>query len=219
MAWDFIQKRIKKTKNNDWPYGPEQIKCEVCGEIYHISNGPCPFCVHAKEEKQKELDYQNYLKEQEFKERMEREKEESERESEEQNPHYYFEQIIESIKTQFIPQRITDEEHLQSQLTIFLQAKYPERRIIREAPTRHGDKVDILIDDRYAFEIKVPQNRTTLRNLKAQLEEYQEEYPMICAVIFNDQALNMSANIEEFVAKYKDKLKIPTIVLSGNKRG
>ena len=38
-----------------------------------------------------------------------------------------FQQIIQEITNLFIPQKITNEEHLQSQITIFLQARYPEK--------------------------------------------------------------------------------------------
>ena len=34
---------------------------------------------------------------------------------------------------------------------------------------------------------KVAQDRTTLGNPSAHLEEYQEEYPDICAIIFDDE--------------------------------
>lgn len=127
-----------------------------------------------------------------------------------------FENILNSIRQNFKPERISDEEHLQAQLSIFLKAKYPERKISREVQTKFGDKIDILIDDKYAFELKVPEVRTTLRNLGAQLEEYVEVYPNLCTVILDIQALESDV-INEYVDRFKKNYGVQTILLSGTK--
>ena len=57
-----------------------------------------------------------------------------------------------------------------------------------------------------------------LRNLSAQLEEYKEEYPNICAVIFDDESKNLTTDINEYVDKYKRNYGIHSIVLRGKKR-
>ncbi len=61
-----------------------------------------------------------------------------------------FEVIINSIKAQFEPERIRDEDHLQAQLAIFLKAKYPNSKVEREIITRSGDKLDIVVNDKFA---------------------------------------------------------------------
>jgi len=129
-----------------------------------------------------------------------------------------FTTIIETIRKEFKPERPTDEEHLQSQLVQFMRTQF-KKEIQREAPARHNDKVDILLDNRFAFEVKLPSDRTALRNLMAQLEEYQEQYPLICAIIFNNEDLNLTNDINDYSERYKQKLGIPTIIISGNKRG
>lgn len=130
-----------------------------------------------------------------------------------------FEIIINSIMAQFEPEKIDNEEHLQAQVTIFLKAKFPDKKIEREVSTKRGDKLDILVDGKFVFELKVPQDRTMLRNLSAQLEEYKEEYPNICAVIFDDESKNLTTDINEYVDKYKRNYGIHSIVLRGKKRG
>jgi hypothetical protein len=130
-----------------------------------------------------------------------------------------FEIIVNSIKAQFEPEKITDEEHLQAQVTIFLKAKFPEKKIEREVSTKRGDKLDIVVDGNFVFELKVPQDRTALRNLSAQLEEYKEEYPNICAVIYDDESKNLTTDINEYVDKYKKNYSIQSIILRGKKRG
>ena len=140
-----------------------------------------------------------------------------------------FERIINSIRADFQPENIQNEEHLQSQLTIFLKAKFPDMKVEREVRTKSGDKLDIIVDNKYVLELKVPKSRTDLRNLSAQLEEYTEEYPYLCAVIAdisqaqNDNVLvvepKLAENIKDYVDKYKVKLGVPSIVFDVKIRG
>jgi len=51
-----------------------------------------------------------------------------------------FENIINSIKADFQPEKITDEKELQSQLTIFIRAKFPELKLEREVNLNGDDK-------------------------------------------------------------------------------
>ena len=132
-----------------------------------------------------------------------------------------FQIIVNSIKADFEPETITNEEHLESQLMIFFKAKFSERKIRRQVIIQGDDRLDILIDDKYAFELKVPTSRTDLRNLGAQLEEYQEKYPNICAVIFDvddDSNTNLPQDIIDYVDKYKRDYGISSIILHGRKR-
>ena len=131
-----------------------------------------------------------------------------------------FENIINSIRSHFEPEKILDERDLESQLIIFLKAKYPDRKIQRQVTIKGGDILDILIDDKYVLELKVPKERSDLRNLSAQLEEYKEEYPHLCAIIFDliDEN-NLSSDITEYVDKYKRNYHVPSIILGGRRRG
>ncbi len=130
-----------------------------------------------------------------------------------------FEIIINAIKIGFEPEKITDEEHLEAQLMIFLKAKFPERKIRRQVTIQGNDRLDILVDDEYAFELKVPKQRSDLRNLGAQLEEYKEKYSNVCCIIFEDvEQGNLSQDIRDYVDKYKRNHGVDTIVMSGTKR-
>ena len=133
-----------------------------------------------------------------------------------------FESIINSIKADFQPEKITDEKELQSQLTIFLKAKFPELDIKTEVETKSGNELDIVIDDNYVLELKVPKSRTILRNLSAQLEEYAEEYPNLCAVMADTSGnklpdgkiLDITEDINDYADKYLRKFKVPSIILN-----
>lgn len=76
--------------------------------------------------------------------------------------------------------------------------------------------MNILIDQLYWIELKVPENRTQLRNLGAQAEEYQEEYE-VGIFIYQDESLNQSEIIKEHTTKYKQKYNIDSVVFSGKK--
>ena len=140
-------------------------------------------------------------------------------ESDEEYEKSDFQMIINSIKADFEPEAITDEEHLEAQLMVFLKAKFPERKTRRQITIQGNDRLDILVDDKYALELKVPKARADLRNLGAQVSEYQEKYPHICAVIYDLDDLNLSQDIIDYVDKYKRDYGIPSIILGGRRRG
>ena len=144
-----------------------------------------------------------------------------------------FENIINSIKVDFQPEKIRDEKELQAQLTIFIKAKFPQVKVEREVLAKNGDKLDLVIDDAYVLELKVPKARNTLRDLSAQLEEYSESYPNLCAVIADiseevnlvDEVGNdivtdakLTEHIREYADKYRRKYNIDTIILNTGMR-
>lgn len=130
-----------------------------------------------------------------------------------------FQMIVNAIKADFEPEAITDEEHLEAQLMVFLKAKFSERKIRRQITIQGNDRLDILVDDKYAFELKVPKARADLRNLGAQISEYQEKYPNICAVIYDLDDLNLTQDIIDYVDKYKRDYGITSVILGGRRRG
>ena len=100
--------------------------------------------------------------------------------------------IILKLEREFNPEKVYDEKELQNLLRSFLQQAFP----------------DITVE-----------NRTQLRNLSAQLEEYQEEYANLIALIMNNDELGLSDDISHYVKKYKSKLGVESVVKIGKKRG
>ena len=127
-----------------------------------------------------------------------------------------FENIINTIY-QFQPEKVTLEtEHFQPQLFVFLKAKFPDKKIEREVLTKNNEKLDIVVDDKYVFELKVYSNRNQLRDLGAQLEEYKEKYQYVCTVLLdNENSESSKANIREYADKYKVRHGVPCIIISG----
>ena len=142
--------------------------------------------------------------------------------------------ILNVIDEKFKPEAIIDEKELQGQLAVFLKAMYPGRKIEREVTTKRGDKIDILIDDNYVLELKVPSGKSSLRSLSAQIEEYMEEFPLLAVVIadksdlvsdkedsdFYDPKLEkgLTKRIIEYADKYKVKYGAKTLIFSVKKR-
>ena len=141
--------------------------------------------------------------------------------------------ILDVIDEKFKPEIIIDEKELQGQLAVFLKAVYPDRKIEREVTTKRGDKIDILIDDNYVLELKVPSGKDKLRALSAQIEEYMEEFPLLAVVIADsskaasdqkseffdpDLEKGLTKKIIEYADKYKVKYGIRTLIFSVKKR-
>ena len=142
--------------------------------------------------------------------------------------------ILDVIDEKFKPEIIIDEKELQGQLAVFLKAVYPDRKIEREVTTKRGDKIDILIDDNYVLELKVPSGKDSLRSLSAQIEEYMEEFPLLAVVIADKSELvsdqddsefydpdlekGLTKKIIEYADKYKVKYGVKTLVFSVKKR-
>ena len=132
-----------------------------------------------------------------------------------------FRKIINSIKDGFEAEKIWTEQHLEDQLKIFLQAKFDKMKIERQHPAPSGGRVDILIEGEYVLELKVPKSRDDLRNLGAQLEEYKEDFPYVCAVIAFVDAKDYHVtqnDITTYVDKYKSKYNVPSVVMNVKKR-
>ncbi len=145
-------------------------------------------------------------------------------ESDEVGDEREFQNLINSINSGFEPENIKDEKEFQAQLTVFLKAKYPDKKIEREFDTKMKNELDIIVDGKFVFELKVPTSRAVLRDLGAQLEEYQEEYPNICAIIADTSEIDegvekgMPQHIKQYSDKYKVKYGIQTLMFKIKKR-
>jgi hypothetical protein len=128
-----------------------------------------------------------------------------------------FQKIINQLVL-FEPEPIRDENQLQTQISSFLKGKFPDKQVVREEIIETGDRPDIIIDNKYVLEIKVPRDKSALRELLGQLDEYHEVYPDVCAVIFDDTTLELSETIREYAKRYLEKYDIPTVILRGKKR-
>ena len=146
--------------------------------------------------------------------------------------------ILDAIEEDFDPEAIMDEKELQGQIIVFLKTRFKGKEVAREIPMQEGSGeknfIDIVIDNVYALEVKLPTTRTQLRNLKGQLEEYKESYPFLGVVIGDKTELvtdssdtefydskfepNLPVWIKEYTDKYKFYLGIRSVVFNIVKR-
>jgi len=122
-----------------------------------------------------------------------------------------FDSILETIDEQFEPEDVRDENDFEKQLTQFLKIKYPNR-VKRQVDTPKG-KIDILIDEKYAFELKIADNKLKLRDLIGQVGSYKKIYNDVSVILLDAQKMNHS-EIQEFLDDY-NKIGVKTVVKDG----
>jgi len=133
---------------------------------------------------------------------------------------HMMDSIILKLEKNFEPEKVFDEKELQNLLRSFLQQAFPNSKVEREVQLKDvRDSVDLLIDKKYAIEVKIPDNRIALRNAYAQLKEYQEEFPSIIVFILDNEDKNLSEDIIKYTKKYRTELCIESVVKTGQKRG
>ena len=133
---------------------------------------------------------------------------------------HMMDSIILKLEKNFEPEKVFDEKELQNLLRSFLQQAFPNSKVEREVQLKDvRDSVDLLIDKKYAIEVKIPDNRIALRNAYAQLKEYQEEFPSIIVFILDNEDKNLSEDIVKYTKKYRTELGIESVVKTGQKRG
>jgi len=122
-----------------------------------------------------------------------------------------FDSILESIEQGFEPEDVRDENDFEKQLMQFLKIKYPDR-IKRQVDTPKG-KIDIIIDNRYAIELKIADGKGKLRDLLGQVHSYKKVYSEV-AVILLDVGKMSHSEIKEYVDDYEN-LGVKTIIIEG----
>ena len=133
---------------------------------------------------------------------------------------YMMDSIILKLEKNFEPEKVFDEKELQNLLRSFLQQAFPNSKVEREVQLKDvRDSVDLLIDKKYAIEVKIPENRIALRNAYAQLKEYQEEFPSIIVFILDNEDKNLTDDIITYTKKYRTELGIESVIKIGQKRG
>ena len=125
--------------------------------------------------------------------------------------------ILKIMSEEFQPEPVESEKEFQSTLVSWLRGRFPENSFDREIPLENGSFADIVIDEDFALELKIPKSRTDFRNLTAQLDEYSEYFSELSAVILvTDESLEKLAM--EYSERYGEKSGAYTVILRGSKR-
>ncbi len=130
-----------------------------------------------------------------------------------------FDSILNFIKREFHPNPVRDETELENQLVQFLRPKY-DNAIQEQVPTPYG-RIDLVLFNKYALELKLATNKNNLRDMEGQLRDYKKAYPSLAAIILR---VNVDYNdMNYYIGEYaKDDIKSVVIegqLRSGRKRG
>lgn len=124
--------------------------------------------------------------------------------------------VLDMIEKDFEVEPVRDEAEFESQLYIFLKTKFGASRVQRQVPFRAG-RLDILIDNKHALELKLADSSGNLRSLIGQLMEYKNDYPSLAAIILDVGKLNQQDI--NYYTQFYEKQGVLTVVLRGDKRG
>ena len=122
-----------------------------------------------------------------------------------------FDSILENIKNNFVPEACRDEKEFEKQLISYLKGRLSQR-VVGEVASRKG-KIDIVIDDKYAIELKIANSISNLRNLIGQIHDYLKVYNDLAVIILDVGDLSRS-DINDYVDDYQE-LGTKVIVLAG----
>ena len=130
-----------------------------------------------------------------------------------------FDLILDFIKKEFHPDPVRDETELENQLVQFLRPKYGNA-VQEQVPTPYG-RIDVVLFNKYALELKLATNKNNLRDMEGQLRDYKKAYSNLAAIILR---VNVDYNdMNYYIGEYaKDGIKSVVIegqLRSGRKRG
>lgn len=123
-----------------------------------------------------------------------------------------FNSIINSIVTDFNPQQIKNEGHLEKLLMEFLLSRYPGR--IEHQVRNPNGIIDVVIDACYGIELKIVRDKGILRNLVGQALFYKKYYKEVSILLFLDSKAVSNIDIEDYV-KDLENIGIKVIVKRG----
>jgi hypothetical protein len=114
---------------------------------------------------------------------------------------YDFEELLNTIRDQFKPETVRNEEDLEKQLYQFLSGKFNNRRIERQVYVDGSTRIDLVVDGRYGIELKIADSAQKLHTLTGQALFYKENFKEVIAVILDTGA---NVDIDRFVKKLEE---------------
>lgn len=122
-----------------------------------------------------------------------------------------FDAILSSIKNDFEPEPVRDEKDFENQLIQFLKLRYPGR-VQRQVETHEG-KIDLVVDGKYALELKIAEVKSVLRDLVGQVHSYKKVYDDVGVVLLDVKTLHRP-EIDNYIRDY-EKFGVKTVLLTG----
>lgn len=119
-----------------------------------------------------------------------------------------------AILKEFTPEEFRDEPELQKQLALYLKLRNVGH-VEREVQSTKG-KIDVVVDGKFAIELKLAENSQKLRGLVSQAMDYRKLYSHVIALIVDVGALGPK-ELEERIQDLKN-LGVMAIVIEGSLR-
>jgi len=129
------------------------------------------------------------------------------------NPTYSFDNIIESIKRDFFPKNVFNEEDCEKQLINFLNKKYPNK-IFRHGHNSRGIKIDFVIEGTNAIELITLENEGKLLSLTDKILKLQQDFGKIAVILIDINKIDI-IKIKEY-AEELEKRGIKIIIKNIN---
>lgn len=110
-------------------------------------------------------------------------------------------------------QKVRDEEGLEDQLMIHLE--HLGYNVSRQE-VRKGKKIDLVVDQVYAIELKLFEGKTSeLQRLSGQIEDYLESFKYVGIVIFTTENYN-NTELDRYLKRYNSKQNVYAVKVLGN---
>jgi len=106
---------------------------------------------------------------------------------------------------------VRDEREFETGLYNYLKAKFPEYNVIFQYPTERGGKVDIVIDDEIALELKVADTKGALNDVFSKINWYSKEFDKLAIIILDVDAID---DLDEYVHEFEEK-DVEVVVVKG----
>ena len=123
-----------------------------------------------------------------------------------------FKQLLNIITKEYRSDRILrDEREFETELSSFLKAKFPKYQITPQYRTTAGDKIDIVVDNLYALELKVAYSRKDLDDCFSKIHFYKKHFDKLAIVVLD---IGMLSNLNYYEKEF-NKMNVEMIIKKG----
>lgn len=116
-----------------------------------------------------------------------------------------FDSILEKIDKEFDFDKIKNEKNLEDYLWMFLKTEFKNKIVERQYKTERGI-IDIVIDNKFAIELKIIENNKTLENLEGQVSKYLKVFGKnnLALVLLKTSKVDDN-KLDEHIKEYEEK--------------
>jgi hypothetical protein len=121
-----------------------------------------------------------------------------------------LERVLNELRNYRTPE-VRDEKEFEKGVYSFLTAKFPNFSIERQYPSNRG-KVDLVIEKKYAIELKIAESRNQVRSFIGQLKDYHKDFNNIAIVVLD---IGKVETLNEYIQDWKQE-GIKVLIMHGS---